>query len=174
MKINVAWMRKNSCADGVKWFQSHFKGWVEGADVVKQCMKDGDLKSANRGIVKLMTYKQYVRYAVYAAKQVIDIYERKHPDDKRPRKAIQAVQKCIKNPSKKNKRAAYAAAYAAYAAYAAAAAAANAAYAAADAANAVVYAAAAANAAVYAANSAAKKEMRIKILKYGLRLLKDK
>ena len=31
-------------------------------------------------IVRLMTYKQYVSYAVFAAEQVIDIFEKKYPE----------------------------------------------------------------------------------------------
>ncbi len=89
-----------------------------------------------------MTYKQYVSYAVFAAEQVLDIFENKYPDDKRPRKAIQAAKKCIKNPSKENKKAAD------------------------------VYAAAYADAYADAAAAAAKKKMQIKILEYGIKLLK--
>ena len=56
-----------------------------------------------------------VQYAVFAAEQVIDLFEQKYPDDKRPREAIEAAKKCIDDPSEKNKvaAAAYTAAYAA-------------------------------------------------------------
>jgi hypothetical protein len=63
-----------------------------------------------------MNYKQYVSYAVFAAEQVVGIYEKKYPDDKRARKAIEAAKLCISKPTEENKRAAYTAAYAAYAA----------------------------------------------------------
>jgi len=56
-----------------------------------------------------MEYNQYVSYAIFAAEQVLDIYEKQYPDDKRPRQAIDAAKKCLKDPSKKNKNAAYAA-----------------------------------------------------------------
>ena len=101
-----------------------------------------------------MEYKQYVAYAIYAAEQVIGIYEKKHPDDKRPRQAIEAAKKCLENPTKENKAAANAAAFA------------DAAYTA-DAADAAAYAAA--NAAAYTA----RKKMKLKILEYGLKLLKE-
>ena len=117
-------------------------------------------------------YKMYVKYAIYAAECVIDIYEKKYPDDNRPRKAIEAAKKCIENPNEENKLAAsyaayasYAASYAAYASYAASNAAADAADAAYAAAN------AAANAAAYAASAA--DAMKLKILKYGLELLRE-
>jgi hypothetical protein len=141
------------------------------------------LEWANWFICRIFDKKQKVQYAVYAAKQVIKIFEEKYPNDDRPRKAIKAAEKYIKCMNEENRKAAYAAAAAAYAAadaaddadaaYAAAAAA----YAAADAADADAYAAYAADAAdvaytaAYAAAYAAKNKLRLKILKYGLKLL---
>jgi hypothetical protein len=112
----------------------------------------------------------YVRLAVVCAQSVLDIYEKKYPDDKRPRLAIDAAIRYAREPTEKNREAAayadaaYAAAYAAaaYAAYAAAyAAAAYAAAASADAAYAAAYAAAAyaaASADAAYADAAARKE----------------
>ncbi len=125
-------------------------------------------------ICRIMNKKQAVQYAIFAAEQVIDIYEGKYPD-KRPRNAIEAAKAYLKNPSKKTKayaNAAYAAATDAYA-YATAAYA----YAAdADAAVAAAFAAYAAAAryiaaAGYAANE--RRKMQAKILKYGIGLLKQ-
>ena len=71
-----------------------------------------------------------VQWAAECARRVLKHYEDRHPEDKRPREAIQAALKWAKDPTETNHDAAYAAAKAAYAAYAAAAAAAaNAAYA---------------------------------------------
>ena len=97
-------------------------------------------------ICRIMNKKQAVQYAIFAAEQVIDIYEGKYPNDKRPRNAIEAAKAYLKNPSKKTK--AYAAA-----AYAAAT-------------DAYAYTAAAG----YAANE--RRKMQAKILKYGIGLLK--
>jgi len=166
-------LRKHSaCGEGVKWFLSQKE--TEPIAVVEKLIKEKKLDWANWAVVRCMTYKQYVSYAVFAAEQVIDIYEKKNPEDKRPRQAIEAAKKCIENPSKKNKEAAAdAAAYAADAAYAAA----DAADAAADAAAYAAYAAAAADAAAYAADAAdaadaAGNKVQIKIIRYGLKLLK--
>jgi hypothetical protein len=70
-----------------------------------------------------------VAMAIYAAELVIGNYEKKYPDDKRPRKAIEAARAWLENPTEENRDAAYAAAaavspaaYAAAAAYAASAA----------------------------------------------------
>ena len=146
-------------------------------------------------ICRIMNKKQAVQYAIFAAEQVIDIYEGKYPNDKRPRNAIEAAKAYLKNPSKKTKAyaadAGYAAGYAAASAasassaYAAAyaAAASSAAYTAAyaagyDAAAAATYAADAAGyAAAYAAGAyaagAERRKMKAKILKYGIRLLEQ-
>ncbi len=167
---------------------------------IEKLIKIKRYNDANWLIAKLMNYSQRVEYAVYAADQVIDIFEKKYPNDDRPRKAIEAARRCIKNPSKKNKAAdataaaaaaytatdaytdAYAAAYAADSAYAAAYTAA-AAYAdydadAADATYAAAYNAAAAAAYAYATTDAAYAytgayAMRKKILLTGLRILKE-
>jgi hypothetical protein len=123
--------------------------------------------------VGTLTQPIAVRWAAECAQQVLNHYEDRYPDDKRPREAIDAALRWAKNPTETNAAAAnaaayayhayaatYAAAHAAHAAYAAADAAAHAAHAAANAAaNAAAYAyhayAAAANAAAYAAANAA-------------------
>jgi hypothetical protein len=101
-----------------------------------------------------------VQWAAECAKRVLKLYEDRYPEDKRPREAIQAALKWVKDPTEANRAAANAAAYAAYVANAAAYAATYAAYVANAAAYAATYAANAANAAAYdaayaAANAAA-------------------
>src|SRR3990167_5264267 len=190
MKISLDWLKeKNACEEGIRWFSVQKE--TDALNVIKTLMADNRSDWANWLIVRLMEYKQYVAYAIFAAEQVVWIYEKKYPGDKRPRTAIDAAKKCLKDQSKENKAAAdaaYAAAYAAYAAArdAAAYAAAYAAYAAAAytsapaayAAAAAAYAAAcdaARDAAAYAAyadaDAAYAKKMKIKILRYGIKLL---
>jgi hypothetical protein len=160
VEITRKWLKEQrACADGIEWFNAQKE--TDSLKVLDALIKDKKLDYANWLIVRLMTYRQYVSYAVYAAEQVIDLYEKQCPDDKRPRQAIEAAKKCIDNPSEENKQAADAAArvadaatnaaYAAYAAYAArvADAATNAAYAAY-----VACATYAARAATYAADAA--------------------
>jgi hypothetical protein len=109
------------------------------------------------------------KYAVFAARQVLDLFEKEYPGDNRPRAAIEAAEKYIAEPTEANKNAAYAAyaaATAAYAAYAAATAA-YAAYAAAYDAR----AAAAAYAAYYA--SCANPACRSAIVAYGRKLFAE-
>ena len=146
MKITKEWLaEKSACSEGCKWFLSQKE--TDAVKVLKKLIKEKHLDWANWTIVRVMDYKQYVSYAVFAAEQVIQIYEKKYPDDKRSREAIEAAKKCIKNPSEKNKKAAHAAADAAHAA---------------------------ADAAAYAAADAAAYTMKIKILEYGMKLLEGR
>ena len=134
------------------------------------------LNDANWLIAQYMKKKQNVLYAIFAAEQVIHIFEKKCPNEDRPRKAIKAAKNYLKNPCKKTKDSAYDAAYAA-AAYDAAAYAAYAAYAAddADAAHAAANAANAANAYANAANAAyANANLKLKIIQNGINILKNK
>jgi hypothetical protein len=173
MKITNSWLLKNgACNEGVVWVQSHkFK---TDRELFKALIADNKIDWANWGIVRLMTHKEKVKYAVYAAKQVIEIYEIKYPVDKRPREAIEAAKKVLAKDTKENRAAAASASAASYAASSAssaasASAASYAAYAAASAAHAAY---AAASAAIYAAYAADEKEkMQIKILNYGFKIM---
>jgi hypothetical protein len=182
--ITDDWIKQNDpCKEAVEsWWDKKERDPIK---ILKLLIKDKKYDWANWFMVRVMEYRDYVSYAVFSAEQVLDIYEKRYPDDKRPREAIEVAKKCISNPNKENKAAAgaadaaayaahagayaaYAGAYAAYAAAHAAYAAAHAAYAAAHAADAAAYAAA--HAAAYAAHAAA---LRLKILEYGMSLLKE-
>ena len=168
MKINAQWLiDKKACDDSVKWLGDRSLDAVECLDLL---IKEDCLNWAGWGIVRVMNRQDCLRYAVYAAKQVLEIFERKYPKDKRPRNAIEAAMRVLKNDTEQNRTAA---AYAAYAAAYASSAAAYAASAASAAASAAAYDAAAAvsAAAVDAADAATRKKTCLKILKYGRKLL---
>ena len=164
MKITKEWLQEiNACASGIRWFLNQKE--TDSIKVLEALIEDNELADANWLITRLMDRKQKLQYAIFAAEQVIDIFENKYPNDKRPRLAIEAARKVLENDTAENRRAAAAAAAAAYACAAAYAYAADAAYA---------YAAAAAAADAYdyaAADAAAGKAMRLKILNYGIGLL---
>ena len=141
-----------ACREAVEWGEKKYGSKeVKELTVLRALIKAEREDWANWLIVRLMNYEQYVSYAVYAAEQVIKIYEEKYPEDDRPRKAIEAAKVCIKAPTDTNKRAAAAAAAAA--AFAAAA--------------------FAADAATAADAAFAKQKMRRKILRYGIKLLSE-
>ena len=54
-------------------------------------------------LVKMMDEKQCVKYALFAAERVLYIFEKKYPNDNRPRKVIEAVKEYLKNPNLINK-----------------------------------------------------------------------
>ena len=144
---------KGVCKEAVNWFKRQKKS--EPLEVLEALISENKLSWASWSIVRLMTYEQYVSYAVFSAEQVIGIFEKKYPEDTRPRKAIEAAKECIEDPSIKNKKlaaAAYAAAYAA--------------------ANTAANDAASAASAAYVAAYASRTKMQLKILNYGMRLLK--
>ena len=95
---------------------------------------------------KILSKENRIRYAIFAAELVINIFETKYPGDKRPRNAIETAKKYLNNQTDENKNAA---------AYAA------------NAANAAAYAADAAD----AAGINKKEEVYGKIIEYGLLLL---
>ena len=173
MKISMEWLKeKRACDGGTEWFISQEE--TDGLLVVKKLLKENQLDWANWLIARIMDRKQYLAYAIFAAEQVLDIYEKKYPDNKKPREAIEAARKVLEDDSEQNRKAAYVAAYvaacAAFAAfasfesYASSASAAYAAYAASASSDAYVsyassdayvsYASSAASAAASAASSA--------------------
>jgi len=135
----------NPCADGYQWFIKHGS-----PDLLKTLLDVNKINPtwATWLYTRLMSEEQCKQFAIYAAEEVLHIFEAKYPDDKRPRRAIAAAKRVLKSNTMANReiarraanaaRDAAGAAYdaAAYAAYAAAHAAAGAAYTAADAAGA--------------------------------------
>ena len=168
----------NACQDAKDWFANSKTKTLE--DAYNQLIKENHLfkyQWTSWIVARLLNKNNKIKYAIYAAEQVIHIFEKQYPNDNRPREAINAIKAYLKNPTKENKEkckiAAKAAYYAAY--YAAADAAADAYcaayYAAASAAFAASYAAAA-----YAAASLAgisSDEMYNKIIRYGIKLLNN-
>ena len=80
--------------------------------------KDKEVWSEMR-VVKLWKWqkKDSVALAIYSAELIIDNFEKVYPDDKRPREAIEAAKRYLKDPSEKNRSAAASAASAASAAW---------------------------------------------------------
>ena len=163
MKITKEFLHEHSaCADGLKFVTKNNLIDLEDIDFINKLIEHDKLDWANWLIVRVMERKQCLAYAIFAAEQVLSIFEKKYPDDLRPRKAIEAAKKVLESDTQENRDVAYAA-YAYAAAYAADAAA-----------DAAAYADDAAADAAYAADAAAYAQMKIKILQYGISLLKEK
>ena len=135
----------SACTDGYKWACGILKNKPMEVKKFLKITADYRLDWANWVICRVFDKPNKVRYAIFAAEQVIHLFEKKYPNDKRPRKAIEAAKTWLENPS------AASADYSAYAAYA----------------NSAASAASAAS----ADSADSKKQMQIKILEYGLSLL---
>ena len=198
MKVTKKWLKeKRACCSekDMDRAEKDLKGDIK--LITKALLKENRFSDANWLLTELMDKKQCVEYAVFAAKQVLHIFEERYPKDDRPKKAIEAAEKYLKDPSENNRKTAYAAYVVANAAYATNAAA-NAAYAtnasdiatnASDIATNAAYATNAANAAANAAYAAAvyvvaanatnaayvaahsAVDMKIKIIEYGVKIL---
>ena len=113
MKITKAWLnRRGACSAGVEWFEK--SGLTESSEVMAGLLKENLLEWANWLIVRLLDRKDKIRYAVFAAEQVIEMFEKKYPADKRPRKAIEAAKAVLKKNNDKTRVAARVAAWAAW------------------------------------------------------------
>ena len=58
-------------------------------------------------LVRLMSKAQRVEWAIWFAEEVIGIFEKEHPDDSRPRDAINVAKAWLSDPTKENTANAY-------------------------------------------------------------------
>ena len=146
MKLTLEILQeKGACEESVNRFRTEHCDTVEQA--IKMMMKEKLYDWCNWLLSRMLSNDDKIRYAIFAAEQVIDIFEKIYPEDKRPRKAIKAANEYL--TAAWAARAAWAAARAAWAAARAAWAAARAAWAAGD----------------------AKEKLQRKIIRYGLKMI---
>ena len=177
--ITRNWLEeKRACGAGLRWVSEHadLDAGISTVDLLRMLADADKFDWANWLFVQTADDNQNRRYAIAAAKLVLHISEYTHPDDDRPRKAIEAAEAYVDNPCDETRSAAAAAAdaadaAAAYAAADVAAAAADAADAAAAAA-AVAYAVAAAAAADAAAAAYDAAGIKTQIVEVGIEILK--
>jgi len=82
---------------------------MELCSVLHSLNKEKHWPWANWLIVRAMNRKQYLNYAIFAAEQVIHIWEKRYPEDSRPRQAINAAKAALENDTEENKKLAYSA-----------------------------------------------------------------
>jgi len=115
MEITKEWLQeKSACPEGAKWFLDQKE--TDCVTVGEKLIRENKLDWANWLLSRAMSHTQQIKYAIYAAEQVIEIYEKEYPKDDRPRKAIEAAKAYLNKPTEENKAAASAAANAADAA----------------------------------------------------------
>jgi hypothetical protein len=109
VKITNKWLKeKHACREGSDWFNAQKE--TNAVKLVKKLMIEKHFDWANWLIVRIMERKQYLAYAIFAAREVLRIFEEKYPNDNRPRKAIEAAEKCLADDSSAARAAAWAAA----------------------------------------------------------------
>ena len=87
-----------ACAPGIELYrQLGCPDTVESA--VALAMQQDRFNYCNWLLTHLFTKEQNVKYAIYAAKSVLRIHGSKYPDDTRPRKAIEAAEEYLCNPT---------------------------------------------------------------------------
>jgi hypothetical protein len=150
MTITNKWLCNNVARVQYReWVARQIK--TAAADVVTQLMSENRFFWANWLTCRALSGKQRIQYAIFPAEQVLDVFEKKYPADKRPRLEIEAAKKVLERDTSKNRKAAHAAAHSSHSS------------------DPATYATYAAIAAISA--TAARKAMRTKIINYGLLLL---
>ena len=101
MKLTVRTLKKyGACIEAVDWVKTQKNKSYKA--LFSECLAGEHLDWAKWIIARLLDKENKIRYAIYAATQVIHLYEDKYPGDDRPKKAIQAAKNYLKNPSDEN------------------------------------------------------------------------
>jgi hypothetical protein len=104
MKTPVKWLQgQDACEAGIEWFVAQKE--TDGLKIVKKLIKENQLLWANWLIVRIMSHKQRIAYAIYAAELVLAAYEKQYPDNPAPRNAIMAAKAVLKNNTATNRSA---------------------------------------------------------------------
>lgn len=111
-ELTVGWLENwDACSDGIAWFKSC--GNVNDAEVMESLLVENKLDWANWLVVRLLVREDAIRYAIFAAEQVIGIFESEFHDDVRPRRAIDAALAVLNQNNEETRAAARSAADAA-------------------------------------------------------------
>ena len=123
--IDIEFLKdRAACIEGIAYFEEEIKEPIAARELINRLLAaddGGKIWWVNWLLCRLFTRPQYIQYAIFSAEQVLPIFEQEYPDDKRPRKAIEAAGQVALSDTEENRKiAANAAADAAYATYAAA------------------------------------------------------
>ena len=89
-----------ACRDGLNWFeQSGCTTVEETVDKLLKTTIEERYAWSNWLLSKVLTNEGKIKYEIFAAELVLTLYEKKYPNDNRPRKAIEATKKYLENPT---------------------------------------------------------------------------
>lgn len=112
MKITKRKMRKwEFDDDSIKYVEAF---GTKDAETIMEKLVEFNPCLANLLIVRLMSRKQRISYAVFAAVKALPIFEGQFPENKRPRESIDAARKVIEHNTKRNRLDALASAHAGF------------------------------------------------------------
>ena len=104
LSINLKWLVDHSvCEEGKNWFIARYKGSINADEFIEVLIAEKQLKWTNWLLVRILDRTNCIKYAVFSAEQVLDRFELWDSKDKKPRTAIEAVQKYLLDPSEQNK-----------------------------------------------------------------------
>jgi len=107
MKITLEKLKGlEACGEGIVYFAENYTE-IDHADLIKDLIKKDKVGWANWLISRLLAKENKSRYAIYSAELVIHLFEKEHPHDDRPRKAIEAAKNYLNDPTKENRSAAW-------------------------------------------------------------------
>lgn len=93
--LTVAWLKeKSACGVGIEWFRTC--GKEKPSDVMDALLSEKKLAWANWLITRLLSPKDRIRYAIFAAEQVIGIYQKRCLPHTHIRHAIKAANAVLK------------------------------------------------------------------------------
>ena len=91
------------CQSGIdRYFKNVNLKRYEASNLLELAIKNKDYIDAGNAMSKLMSKPQRVEWAIYCANQVLHIFENKHPDDKRPKTALEAAERWLEDPTTDN------------------------------------------------------------------------
>ena len=96
MKITKSLLENwQACPEGLVWFESQTE--KDAVKLVKTLLRKRNLDWANWLIARCLTRINGIKYAVYAAESCLQNFEKLYPEDKRPRRTIEAAKAVLEN-----------------------------------------------------------------------------
>lgn len=101
-KVTVKWLKKwDACKDGIEWFERQEE--TDPGKLIGKLIGIKEYSYINYSLVQLLNRKQKIEYAIYAAQQIIEIYEKEYPEDDGPRKTLETAKLYIYKNTEKSR-----------------------------------------------------------------------